>query len=104
MALGHPNTSKSTAIECALSVIGRANIPLGGNEIHIDVITFKNPIFIYEQDIVSVHRYAVEGTKWRFLAGVANSPSQCWSQNRNDNDPNRQYTLLIPYPVAFAPL
>ena len=32
MALGHPNTSKSTAIECALSVIGRANIPLGGNE------------------------------------------------------------------------
>ena len=63
MALGHPNTSKSTAIECALSVIGRANIPLGGNEIHIDVITFKNPIFIYEQDIVSVHRYAVEGTK-----------------------------------------
>ena len=32
MALGHPNTAKSTAIECALSVIGRANIPLGGKE------------------------------------------------------------------------
>jgi len=30
MALGHPNTAKSTAIECVLSVIGRANILLGG--------------------------------------------------------------------------
>jgi len=30
MTLGRPNTAKSTAIECVLSVIGRANILLGG--------------------------------------------------------------------------
>ena len=53
MALGHPNTSKSTAIECALSVIGRANIPLGGNEIHIDVITLINFIYnFYTRNVV----------------------------------------------------
>ena len=45
MALGHPNTSKSTAIECALSVIGRANILLGGIEIIIIVEGFQLWLF-----------------------------------------------------------
>ena len=33
MALGNPNTAKSTALECALSVTGRGNIPLGGERL-----------------------------------------------------------------------
>lgn len=29
MAFRHPNTAKSTALECALSVLGRGEMPLG---------------------------------------------------------------------------
>ena len=32
MAFGHPNTAKSTALECALSVLGRGEMPLGGKK------------------------------------------------------------------------
>ena len=33
MAFGNPNTAKSTALECALSVLGRGDMPLGGKTV-----------------------------------------------------------------------
>lgn len=33
MAYGQPNTAKSTAMECALSVIGRSDLPMGGKHL-----------------------------------------------------------------------
>ena len=35
MAFGQPNTAKSTALECALSVLGGGEMPLGGNNMYL---------------------------------------------------------------------
>ena len=35
IALGHPNTAKSTALECALAVLGRSESPIGGKNFQI---------------------------------------------------------------------
>ena len=37
MAFGQPNTAKSTALECALSVLDRGEMPLGGKNMYFNL-------------------------------------------------------------------